>query len=137
MIVGNIFAHRLRLNRWLLWFIMSFAGDMCSWIVLIACFLGILSNGFILFYIVPVTIVFAVAWAVVGMFSMCPTIETPCRFPCQHRAAHFHQPEKGRCMDGEIDRSYLCDWCYGAYAVNGFLVFRSKGNRYCTPCFQL
>lgn len=35
VIAGNIFAHRLWLNRWLLWFVLNFAGGICSWGLLI------------------------------------------------------------------------------------------------------
>ena len=71
VIAGNIFAHRLGLNRWLLWFVLNFAGGICSWGLLIACFPHILFNGFILFYLVPVTIAFAIVWAVVGIGFLC------------------------------------------------------------------
>ena len=49
VIAGNIFAHQLGLNRWLLWFVLNLAGGICSWGLLIACFPHILFNGFILF----------------------------------------------------------------------------------------
>ena len=71
VIVGNIFAHRLGLNRWLLWFVLNFAGGICSWGLLIACFPHILFNGFILFYLVPVTVAFVIVWAVVGIGFLC------------------------------------------------------------------
>lgn len=35
VIAGNIFAHRLWLNRWLLWFVLNFVGGICSWGLLI------------------------------------------------------------------------------------------------------
>ena len=71
VIAGNIFAHRLGLNRWLLWFVLNFAGGICSWGLLIACFPHILFNGFILFYLVPVTAAFVIVWAVVGIGFLC------------------------------------------------------------------
>ena len=37
VIAGNIFAHQLGLNRWLLWFVLNLAGGICSWGLLIAC----------------------------------------------------------------------------------------------------
>lgn len=71
VIAGNIFARRLGLNRWLLWLIMNVGGGMCSWILLLVCFPMLLFNGFILFFILPVTAVFAVVWAVVGIGFLC------------------------------------------------------------------
>lgn len=71
VIAANIFAHRLGLNRWLLWFVLNFAGGICSWGILIACFPHILLNGFILFYLVPVTIAFVMVWAAVGIGILC------------------------------------------------------------------
>lgn len=71
VIAGNIFAHRLGLNRWLLWFVLNFAGGICSWGLLIACFPHILFNGFILFYLVPVTVAFIIVWTVVGIGFLC------------------------------------------------------------------
>lgn len=68
---GNIFARRLGLNRWLLWFALNFAGGICSWGLLIACFPNILFNGFILFYLVPVTVAFVIVWAAVGIGFLC------------------------------------------------------------------
>ena len=49
VIAGNIFAHRLGLNCWLLWFVMN--------------------NDFILFYLLPVTMAFVVVWALAGSVS--------------------------------------------------------------------
>ena len=71
IIAGNIFAHRLGLNRWLLWLIMNVVGGMCSWILLLVCFPMLLFNGFILFFFVPVTVAFAVVWAVVWIGFLC------------------------------------------------------------------
>lgn len=71
VIAGNIFAHRLGLNRWLLWLIMNVGGGMCSWILLIVCFPMILFNAGIILIILPVTAVFAVVWAVVGIGFLC------------------------------------------------------------------
>lgn len=71
VIAGNIFAHQLGLNRWLLWFVLNLAGGICSWGLLIACFPHILFNGFILFYLVPVTVAFVIVWAVVGIGFLC------------------------------------------------------------------
>ena len=71
VIAGNIFARRLGLNRWLLWLIMNVAGGMCSWILLIVCFPMILFNAGIILIILPVTAVFAVVWAVVGIGFLC------------------------------------------------------------------
>ena len=71
VIAGNIFSRHLGLNRWLLWLIMNVVGGMCSWILLLVCFPMLLFNGFILFFILPVTAVFAVAWAVVGIGFLC------------------------------------------------------------------
>lgn len=71
VIAGNIFARHLGLNRWLLWLIMNVAGGMCSWILLIVCFPMILFNAGILLFILPVTAVFAVVWAVVGIGFLC------------------------------------------------------------------
>lgn len=73
-IAGNIFSHRLGLNRWLLWFVLNFAGGICSWGLLIACFPNILFNGFILFYLVPVTVAFVIVWAVVGIGFLCVSL---------------------------------------------------------------
>ena len=71
VIAGNIFARRLGLNRWLLWLIMNVGGGMCSWILLIVCFPMILFNAGIILIILPVTAVFAVVWAVVGIGFLC------------------------------------------------------------------
>ena len=78
VIAGNIFAHRLGLNRWLLWFVLNFAGGICSWGILIVCFPHILFNGFILFYLVPVTIVFVIVWVVVGIGFLCVSLWKHC-----------------------------------------------------------
>ena len=44
---------------------------MCSWILLIVCFPMILFNAGIILVILPVTAVFAVVWAVVGIGFLC------------------------------------------------------------------
>lgn len=67
---------------------------MCSWIVLIACFLEILSNGFILFYIVLVTIVFVVAWAVVGCFLCTQLLKHRVDFPVNTGQPTFISPKR-------------------------------------------
>ena len=71
VIAGNIFAHRLGLNRWFLWLIMNVGGGMCSWILLIVCFPMILFNAGIILIFLPVTAVFGVVWAVVGIGFLC------------------------------------------------------------------
>ena len=71
VIAGNIFVHRLGLNRLLLWFVLNFAGGICSWGILIACFPHILFNGFILVYLVPAAISFAIVWGVSGIGFLC------------------------------------------------------------------
>ena len=71
VIAGNIFSHRLKLNRWYLWLSMNFIGGLFSWIILLICFSVFLFNGFILFLFVLVTCVFAVVWSVVGLGFLC------------------------------------------------------------------
>lgn len=71
IIAGNLFAHHLHLNRWVLWLSMNLMGGLCSVIILLACFPTLLMNGMILFLIGPLVGVFAVVWAVVGLGFLC------------------------------------------------------------------
>lgn len=71
VIAGNLFAHYLHLNRWVLWLSMNFVGGLCSLIILLAWFPILLANGVILFLIGPLAGVFAVVWAVVGLGFLC------------------------------------------------------------------
>lgn len=71
IIVGNLFAKHLQLNRWSLWLSINLIGGLCSWIILIAWFPILLTNGMILFLIAPLIGVFAVVWAVVGVGFLC------------------------------------------------------------------
>ena len=67
LFAGSVFANRLKLNRWLLWLCMNFIGGMCSWGVLLVCFPALLFNGFFLLLLVPMVVISAVMWIVVGL----------------------------------------------------------------------
>lgn len=71
VIAGNLFAHRLHLNRWSFWLSINLIGGLCSVIILLVSFPALLMNGMILFLIGPLVGVFAVVWAVVGLGFLC------------------------------------------------------------------
>ena len=71
VLAGNLFSRRLQLNRWYLWLGMNLLGGLAGWGLLMACFPVLLSNGFILVFLVPLTMVLAVVWAVVGVGFLC------------------------------------------------------------------
>ena len=71
VIVGNLFAHYLHLNRWLLWLSMNLIGALCSLILLLVWYPTLLENGMILILMGPLAVVFAVVWAVVGLGFLC------------------------------------------------------------------
>lgn len=71
VLAGNVFSRRLQLNRWYLWLGMNVLGGLAGWAMLAAWFPVLLSNGFILVLLIPLTMVLAVVWAVVGIGFLC------------------------------------------------------------------
>lgn len=71
VLAGNVFSRRLQLNRWYLWLGMNVLGGLAGWAMLAALFPVLLSNGFILVLLIPLTMVLAVVWAVVGIGFLC------------------------------------------------------------------
>lgn len=86
VLAGNFFSRRLQLNRWYLWLGMNFIGGLAGWAVLAAWFPVLLSNGFILVLLIPLTIVLAVVWAAVGLGFLCVKLFRLCRAAPEKKA---------------------------------------------------